>query len=116
MRHIILLLLLLTSCTCQPKVIEKNITIEKEVIIEKEIIKYVNISIHNDSNSINPTQRYSNNKSYVLSLIRQLKHCESQIDRDFNLTDYKWKFQECNKTLNATIIDLENCKDTCNDN
>ena len=94
---IILSIILLIGCTPNPIIIERNITINRTI----NHTIYINNTIIEPCNVTKPeinTTIYD--KSYVLSLIRQLKHYEKQQDKFINQSS-------CMNDLNRTEAKLE---------
>ena len=98
-----ILSLLLISCTPNPIIIERNITINRTTYVNNTI--YINDTIPCNLTCHEPeidTTIYD--RDYVLSLIRQLKHYEKQQDK-------YWNDSECHDDLNRTEFKLEECED-----
>lgn len=107
---LVILVLLLIGCTPNPIIIERNITVNRTVYVNQTI--YVNNTIYiNDTVPCNITEPEIDttiyDRSYVLSLIRQLKYYEKQQDKYLiNNSDCDWELNQSNIKREKAEIEL----------
>ena len=80
-----------------------NHTIYSTTVIQNNTITYVNVTIPGDCscNTTNTTPKH------FLSLIVQLKRCEDNIIRHWNLTECVWEIEKLNRSLASCNESLE---------
>ena len=80
----------------------------RDVIVEKEVIKYVNVTMPCNTTTVEcPTENITvvqDNRSYVLSLIRQIKRCERHEGSFLNCSDQ-------NDTFTRLRTNASNCQE-----
>lgn len=104
----ILMCILLVGCKPQIEYINVTHTINNTIYIEKEVkvevIKYINITEPCEYNE-------TTSPKYFLSLIQQIKRCEAQLARDWNITECEWEIQKLNHSLNECNESLKAIKE-----
>jgi len=108
MKRFLFFLLFLIGCS-SPKplvvyeTIETNVCENNTIYIVNETIKYINETC---PTCVNRTVYVNqSNTSNTLSLIRQLKYCEKQIDKyiNINVSDCMTELENCENDLNRTL-------------
>ena len=102
--------LLLVGCTKIveiPVPVQVNHTIYSISVIQNRTIEYINISTPADCNcnTTNTTPKH------FLSLIGQLKRCEDNIVRHWNLTECVWEIEKLNRSLASCNESLEEIRE-----
>ena len=102
----VMFVVFVTGCTKYIQVpYQVNNTIYSTTIIQNHTIEYVNVSTPCDC-SYNTTDL--GDPKYILGLIQQIKRCEDNIIRHWNLTECVWEIEKLNKSL-------ANCNESLNE-
>ena len=84
-----------------------NNTIYRETVIQNHTIEYVNVT----TNATHNCNVSNTSTRYIIDLITQVKRCEDNIERHWNLTECVWEIERLNKSLHNCNESLEVIKD-----